>query len=105
MAFHFSIWENIITVLETLKDNFFFNCSAPKNYHLAMHTFGVFTTATSLKDLTDMVQSAAVVFGSPCSGENVEKHFHNLQLLMQKANVDVDGNDRNSKADEDLKVN
>ncbi|XP_019215488.2 uncharacterized protein LOC109202448 [Oreochromis niloticus] len=76
---------------------------APKNYHLAMHTVGVFTTATSLKDLSDMVQSAAVVFGSPCSGENVEKHFHNLQLWMQKANVDVDGNARNSKADEDLK--
>ncbi len=53
--------------------------SASKNYHLAMHVFGLFTTASTLEQLDDMVQSAAVVFGSPASAANVEKHFHNLQ--------------------------
>lgn len=35
--------------------------SAPKNYHLAMHIFGLYTTASTLEELDDMVQSAAVV--------------------------------------------
>ncbi|XP_019720910.1 uncharacterized protein LOC109513130 [Hippocampus comes] len=56
---------------------------AKQEYHLAMHVIGLFTTATTLQALDDMVLSATVVFSSPCSGQNVEKHFKNLQLLMQ----------------------
>ena len=64
--------------------------SASKNYHLAMHVFGLLTTATTLEDLDDMVQSAAVVFSSPSSGANVEKHFQNIQSWLQKKGVQLD---------------
>lgn len=46
---------------------------APSHYHLAMQVFGTFTTASTLDELDDMVQSAAVVFGSPSRGEALQK--------------------------------
>lgn len=51
---------------------------------LPMHVFGLLTTAKALKDLDEMVESAAVVFSSPSSGENVEKHFNDLQSKLKK---------------------
>ncbi|KAI4796471.1 hypothetical protein KUCAC02_026973 [Chaenocephalus aceratus] len=63
---------------------------APKNYHLAMHVFGLLTTASSLEDLEDMVQSTAVVFSSPSSGANVSKHFNNLQSWLLKKGLQLD---------------
>lgn len=68
-----------------------------------MHTIGVFTTATSLNDLDDMVKSATVIFDSPSTGKKVEKHFRNLQLWMQKYKDDIDV--KVSNADENLEVN
>ncbi|XP_034054814.1 uncharacterized protein LOC117534693 [Gymnodraco acuticeps] len=63
---------------------------APKNYHLAMHVFGLLTTVSSLEDLEDMVQSTAVVFSSPSSGANVSKHFNNLQSWLLKKGLQLD---------------
>ncbi|XP_039657009.1 uncharacterized protein LOC120559388 [Perca fluviatilis] len=63
---------------------------APKHYHLAMHVFGSLTTASTLIELDDMVQSAAVVFSSPSCGPNVEKHFKNLQSWMQRTATTLD---------------
>nr|XP_046226495.1 uncharacterized protein LOC124049206 [Scatophagus argus] len=63
---------------------------APQHYHLAMHTFVLFTTASSLAELDEMVESAAVVFASPSSGAIVEKHFNNLQSWLQKKGIKVD---------------
>lgn len=40
------------------------------------------TQATTLKQLDEVVVSATVVLSSPSSGENVEKHFQNLQTLL-----------------------
>lgn len=64
--------------------------SAPKNYHLAMHIFGLYTTASTLEELDDMVQSAAVVFTSPSSAAIVEKHFQNLQTWLQRRKIELD---------------
>lgn len=55
-----------------------------------MHIFGLLTTASTLEDLDDVVQSAAVVFSSPCSGANVEKHFNNLQSWLQNKGFQLD---------------
>lgn len=60
-------------------------CSASKHYHLTMHVFGVMTRASTLKELNEVVISANVVFSSSHSGQNVEKHFKNLQILLTKA--------------------
>lgn len=38
-----------------------------------------------LKQLDEVVVSATVLFPSPCSGENVEKRFQNLQTLLTAA--------------------
>lgn len=79
--------------------------SAPNHYHLAMHSLGALTTASTLQELDDLVQSVAVVFSSPCSGQNVEKHFKNLQLWLQKTKIDLDVNAKSKSKTEDLKVN
>lgn len=50
-----------------------------------MHVFGLMTQATTLKQLDELVVSATVVLSSPCSGDNVEKHFQNLQALLTAA--------------------
>lgn len=54
-------------------------CSASRHYKLAMHVFGLMTSATTLRELDEVVLSAAVVFSSEDSGPNLEKHFHSLQ--------------------------
>ena len=64
---------------------FLFFHSASKHYHLAMHIFGLMTQATTLHELDDIVCSTNVVFSSSCSGEQVDKHFHNLQILLTRA--------------------
>ncbi len=58
--------------------------SAPSHYHLEMHVFDAITNASILEELDVLVQSAAVVFSSPCCGANVEKRFKNLQSWLQK---------------------
>lgn len=78
--------------------------SAPKHYHLAMHIFGLFTTASTLEDLDDMVQSAAVVFSSPSNGKNVEKHFNNLQSWLTKKPLQLDETAKSQSVAEDIKV-
>ncbi|XP_056623672.1 uncharacterized protein LOC130436759 [Triplophysa dalaica] len=60
---------------------------SPKNYRLSMHVFGLLTSASTLKEMEDILISMAVVFSSPKSGENVEKHFLNLQHKMQKIGI------------------
>ena len=47
-----------------------------------MHTVGLLTPASSLADLDDMLLSCTVLFSSPCSSENVVKHFLNLQAML-----------------------
>lgn len=81
----------------------FTNRSAPKNYHLAMHIFGLFTTASTLEELDDMVQSAAVVFSSPCSAANVEKHLDNIQTWLQRTKTELDDT-KSSAIQDDFKV-
>ncbi len=53
----------------------------------------------------NLMQGAAVVFSSPCSGQNVEKHFKNLQLWLQKIKIDLDVTAESKSNMEDLKVN
>ncbi|KAI4798480.1 hypothetical protein KUCAC02_022031 [Chaenocephalus aceratus] len=55
---------------------------AAKHYRLCMHVFGLMTQTTTLKELDQVVVSATVLLASPCSGENVEKHFKDLQTLL-----------------------
>ncbi|KAF3851981.1 hypothetical protein F7725_005336 [Dissostichus mawsoni] len=55
---------------------------AAKHYRLCMHVFGLMTQATTLKELDQVVVSATVLLASPCSGENVDKHFKDLQTLL-----------------------
>nr|XP_055052042.1 uncharacterized protein LOC129437773 isoform X2 [Misgurnus anguillicaudatus] len=46
---------------------------APKNYK---------TTANSIVEFDEMLLSCSVIFSSPCSSENVKKHFNNLQAML-----------------------
>lgn len=64
---------------------FTFFHSANKHCHLAMHVFGLMTQATTLHELDDIVRSTTVVFSSSCSGQEVEKHFQNLQKILTRA--------------------
>ncbi|KAL7825305.1 hypothetical protein AOLI_G00325120 [Acnodon oligacanthus] len=47
-----------------------------------MHAFGLLTSASTLAELDQMLLSCTVLFSSPCSSENVEKHFRNLQTML-----------------------
>lgn len=47
-----------------------------------MHVFGLLTSAATLVEMEDILFSMAVVFSSLQWGENVEKHFLNLQTKM-----------------------
>lgn len=49
-----------------------------------MHVFGLMMQAPTLRELDEIVSSTAVVFSSSHSGENVDKHFQNLQLLLTR---------------------
>lgn len=66
-----------------------------------MHVFGLMTQATTLKQL-EVLGSATVVFSSPRSGENVEKHFQNIQTLLTAASQPVI--DESCIAEEDFVV-
>ncbi len=52
-----------------------------------------------------MLKRTAVVFSSPCSGANVEKHFDNLQLWLTKKIIQMEDTDKSKIKSEDLKVN
>ncbi|KAF3848888.1 hypothetical protein F7725_015385 [Dissostichus mawsoni] len=68
-----------------------FFLGAAKNYHLAMHVFGLMTQATTMSELDEVVTSAVVVFSSSHSDRNVGKHFENLQgLLTNSAQSNLD---------------
>lgn len=67
-----------------------------------MHVFGLMTQATTLKQLDEVLGSATVVFSSPRSGENVEKHFQNIQTLLTAASQPVI--DESCIAEEDFVV-
>lgn len=67
-----------------------------------MHVFGLLTQATTLKQLDEVLGSATVVFSSPRSGENVEKHFQNIQTLLTAASQPVI--DESCIAEEDFVV-
>lgn len=66
-----------------------------------MHVFGLLTQATTLKQL-EVLGSATVVFSSPRSGENVERHFQNIQTLLTAASQPVI--DESCIAEEDFVV-
>lgn len=80
----------------------FISFSAPKNYKLAMHIFGLLTTASSLAEFDEMLLSCTVIFSSPCSSKNVEKHFNNIQTLL--TSIGESAVDDNSIVPEDLEV-
>lgn len=67
-----------------------------------MHVFGLMTQATTLKQLDEVLGSATVVFSSPRSGENVERHFQNIQTLLTAASQPVI--DESCIAEEDFVV-
>ncbi|XP_063075866.1 uncharacterized protein LOC134465901 [Engraulis encrasicolus] len=46
------------------------------------------TQAQTMADLEQLITSAAMVFSSPCTGPGVEKHFNNLQILLQGHTID-----------------
>jgi len=73
-----------------------------KHYKLGMHTFGLLACASTLKQMDEVILSATVVFCSPCSGDNVEKHYKNLLVLMEQVGT-LDIDDQNITA-EDYKV-
>lgn len=52
----------------------FVSHGAPRHYYLAMHIYGLLTTAVNSDDLDDMVQSTDVVFSSIQSGANASFH-------------------------------
>ena len=68
----------------TLSMYLLFFHSAYKHYHLAIHIFGLMTQATMLHKIDDTIHSTTVVFSSSCSGQKVEKHFHNLHRLLTR---------------------
>ena len=58
---------------------------------LAMHVFGLLAECATLPEMDEAVDSATVLFSSPCTGAIVTKHFKNLQQLMLKKGIsDID---------------
>ncbi|RXN32919.1 hypothetical protein ROHU_004440 [Labeo rohita] len=57
---------------------------SPKHYRLSMHLFGLLTSAATLMEMDDIIISMTVVFSSSHSGDNVQKHFQNLQNRMER---------------------
>lgn len=66
-----------------------------------MHVFGLLTSAATSVEMEDILFIMAVVFSSPQCGENVEKHFLNLQTKM--LNMGISG-DLTEVTEEDLEV-
>jgi len=81
---------------------FYFSLSAPKNCKLAMHIFGLLTTASSIVEFDEMLLSCTVIFSSPCSSENAEKRFNNIQTLLTSSGESAF--DDSSIVPEDLEV-
>lgn len=67
-----------------------------------MHVFGLLTTASSIVEFDEMLLSCTVVFSSPCSSENIEKHFNNIQTLL--TNIGESAADDSNIVSEDLEV-
>ncbi|RXN11049.1 hypothetical protein ROHU_010709 [Labeo rohita] len=57
---------------------------SPKHYRLSMHLFGLLTSAATLMEMDNIIISMTVVFSSSHSGDNVQKHFQNLQNRMER---------------------
>ncbi|KAF7211628.1 transcript variant X3 [Nothobranchius furzeri] len=55
-----------------------------KHYKFGMHIFGLLACSSNLKDFDGIILSATVVFKSPCSGPEVQKHLQNLKLLINQ---------------------
>ncbi|CAL8275622.1 unnamed protein product [Arctogadus glacialis] len=68
-----------------------------------MHTFGLLTTAKSLCDLGDVLESAAVVYSSLSSGANVQKDFLNLQSWLKNKGIPKEEKVKSEINAEDLK--
>lgn len=66
-----------------------------------MHVFRHLTTASSSVEFDEMLLCCTVVFSNPCSSENIEKHFNNIQTLL--TNIGESAAD-DSKISEDLEV-
>ena len=77
--------------------------SSPKHYRLSMHLFGLLTSAATLMEMDDIITSMAVLFSSPQSGDNVEKHFQNLQNRLQTIGFS-ESSDRAENAENDFEV-
>lgn len=67
-----------------------------------MHVFGLLTTASSSVEFDEMLLCCTVVFSSPCSSENIEKHFNNIQTLL--TNIGESAADDSNIVSEDLEV-
>lgn len=67
-----------------------------------MHVFGLLTSASSIAELDEMLLSCTVIFSSPCSSDNVEKHFNNIQTML--TNIGDSTVDDSSIVPEDLEV-
>ncbi|CAK6982373.1 PREDICTED: uncharacterized protein LOC109641528 [Scomber scombrus] len=74
----------------------------PKNYKMAMHVFGLLTSARSIGELDEILHSCTVIFSSPCSSGNVEKHFNKIQTMLTTIGDSAD--DDSSIVAEDLEV-
>ncbi|XP_039679701.1 uncharacterized protein LOC120573877 isoform X2 [Perca fluviatilis] len=77
---------------------------SPKHYRLSMHLFGLLTSAATLMEMDDIITSMAVLFSSPQSGDNVEKHFQNLQNRLQTIGFS-ESSDRAENAENDFEIN
>lgn len=67
-----------------------------------MHVFGLLTTASPIVEFDEMLLGCTVIFSSPCSSEDVEKHFNNIQTLL--TTIGESAVDYSSVAPEDLEV-
>lgn len=80
----------------------YFSRSAPKYYKLAMHVFGLLTSATSISEFDGILLSCTVIFSSPGSFENVLRCFDNIQMMLTK--TDDSAVDDSNIAPDDLEV-
>ncbi|KAK7877304.1 hypothetical protein WMY93_031996, partial [Mugilogobius chulae] len=61
---------------------------APKHYHLCMHIVGALSQKNDLRSIDELIISSAVVFCSQCTGENVDKHFNNINKILSQMGKD-----------------
>lgn len=56
--------------------------------------FGLIACSSTMEEMDEIIQSAAVLFNSACSGDNVARHSKNLHRLLQKKETfEVDDKD------------